>query len=143
VDQGLLLHLQRQGLSLDALEQGLQHQSGLLGLSGLSGDWQEVRRAAAAGHDGAQLALAVFLHQLRKGIAAMAASLGGVDQIALSGGIGANDPWLLEELSSGMAWMGPVRWRQIPADEEGMMVRLVQRAALSGLADPGFGAAAG
>ena len=143
VDPGLLLHLQRQGLSLDALEQGLQHQSGLLGLSGLSGDWQALRQAAAAGHDGAQLALAVFVHQLRKGIGAMAASLGGVDQIALSGGIGANDPWLLEELSSGMAWLGPVRWRQIPADEEGMMARLVQRAALSGLADPGFGAAAG
>ena len=46
VDPGLLLHLQRQGLSLDALEQGLQHQSGLLGLSGLSGDWQALRQAS-------------------------------------------------------------------------------------------------
>ena len=66
-----------------------------------------------------------------------------MDQIALSGGIGANDPRLLEELSSGMAWLGPVRWLQIPANEEGMMARLVQRSALSGRADPGFGAAAG
>ena len=38
----------------------------------------------------------------------MAASLGGVDQIALSGGIGANDPELLSELQEGMAWLGPV-----------------------------------
>jgi len=107
VDPGLLLHLQRQGLGLDALEQGLQEQSGLLGLSGLSGDWRELRRAAAAGHGGAQLALAVFLHQLRASIGAMAASLGGV------------------------------AWRQIAADEEGMIARLISRA------DPGFGAAAG
>jgi len=107
VDPGLLLHLQHQGLSLDALEQGLQEQSGLLGLSGLSGDWRELRRAAADGHAGAQLAVAVFLHQLRAGIGAMAASLGGV------------------------------AWRQIAADEEGMIARLVSRA------DPAFGAAAG
>jgi acetate kinase len=89
------------------------------------------------------LALAVFLHQLRKGIGAMAASLGGVDQIALSGGIGANDPQLLEELRDQMAWLGPVRWRPIPADEEGMIARLVERAQLSDPADPAFGAAAG
>jgi acetate kinase len=143
VDPGLLLHLQRHGLSLEQLERGLQQGSGLLGLSELSGDWRELRQAAASGHSGAQLALAVFLHQLRKGIAAMAASLGGVDQIALSGGIGAHDPHLLEELREQMAWLGPVRWRQIPADEEGMIARLVERAQLSGPADPGSGAAGG
>jgi acetate kinase len=143
VDPGLLLHLQRQGLSLEQLERGLQQGSGLLGLSELSGDWRELQQAAASGHSGAQLALAVFLHQLRKGIGAMAASLGGVDQIALSGGIGANDPELLEELREQMAWLGPVRWRPIPADEEGMIARLVRRAQLSGPADPAFGAAGG
>ena len=137
VDPGLLLHLQRQGLSLDALEQGLQEQSGLLGLSGLSGDWRELRRAAAEGHGGAQLAVAVFLHQLRAGIGAMAASLGGVDQIALSGGIGTHDAQLLAELQRSMGWLGPVAWRQIAADEEGMIARLISRA------DPAFGAAAG
>jgi len=137
VDPGLLLHLQHQGLSLDALEQGLQEQSGLLGLSGLSGDWRELRRAAADGHAGAQLAVAVFLHQLGAGIGAMAASLGGVEQIALSGGIGAHDPQLLAELQRSMGWLGPVAWRQIAADEEGMIARLVSRA------DPAFGAAAG
>jgi len=137
VDPGLLLHLQRQGLSLDALEQGLQEQSGLLGLSGLSGDWRELRQEAANGHAGAQLAVGVFLHQLRAGMGAMAASLGGVDQIALSGGIGAHDRQLLEELSGSMAWLGSVTWRQIAADEEGMIARLVSRA------DPAFGAAAG
>ena len=97
----------------------------------------QLRRAAADGHAGAQLAVAVFLHQLGAGIGAMAASLGGVEQIALSGGIGAHDPQLLAELQRSMGWLGPVAWRQIAADEEGMIARLVSRA------DPAFGAAAG
>ena len=143
VDPGLLLHLQRRGLSLELLEQGLQQHSGLLGLSELSGDWRHLRQAAAGGHAGAQLAIAVFLHRLRAGIGAMAASLGGVDQIALSGGIGANDPQLLEELEQSMAWLGPVRWRQIPGDEEGMIARLVRRAQLSGPAGLGSGGGGG
>jgi len=137
VDPGLLLHLQRQGISLEQLDQGLNRRSGLFGLSELSGDWRELRNAAAEGHPGAQLALAVFLHRLRQAVGAMAASLGGVDQIALSGGIGANDPKLLGELQQSLSWLGSVRWLQMPADEEGMMARLISRA------DPGFGAAAG
>ena len=137
VDPGLLLHLQRMGLSLEALDEGLNRRSGLLGLSELSSDWLELRAAAANGHAGAQLALAVFLHRLRQEIGAMAASLGGVDQIALSGGIGANDPELLSELQQSMAWLGPVQWQQVEADEEGMMARLISRA------DPGFDAATG
>ena len=137
VDPGLLLHLQRMGLSLEELDEGLNRRSGLLGLSELSSDWQELRAAAANGHTGAQLALAVFLHRLRQEIGAMAASLGGVDQIALSGGIGANDPVLLSELQQGMAWLGPLRWQQVEADEEGMVARLISRA------DPGFGATNG
>ena len=104
---------------------GINHQSGLAGLSGLSGDWQELRGAAERGHTGAQLALAVFLRRLRAGIAAMAASLGGVDQIALSGGIGANDTALAQQLQTELAWLGKPHWLQIPADEEGMIARLI------------------
>ena len=135
VDPGLLLHLQRQGLSLEELDEGLNRRSGLLGLSGLSSDWRTLREAAAEGHNGAQLALAVFLHRLQRGIGAMAASLGGVDQIALSGGIGANDEQLLDELQTAMTWLGPVQWQRIAADEEGMIARLISRA------DQGSGAA--
>ena len=67
----------------------------------------------------------------------MAASLGGVDQIALTGGIGANDPELLGELQQNLAWLGSVRWLQVDADEEGMIGRLINRA------DQGSGAANG
>ena len=128
VDPGLLLELLRQGLSPEQLHQGLSQESGLRGLSGLSGDWQELRRAAAAGHGDAQLALAVFQHRLRAGIGAMAASLGGVDQIALSGGIGAHDNQLLEELRLALQWLGPCELLQVAADEEGMVARQCLRA---------------
>ncbi|MFM7653691.1 MAG: acetate/propionate family kinase, partial [Vulcanococcus sp.] len=128
VDPGLLLHLQRRGLSLEELEQGLSQASGLKGLSGLSGDWLELQRAAADGHSGAQLALAVFRHRLLAGIGAMAASLGGVDMIGLTGGIGSHDQALLGDLERALAWLGPVQWLQVDADEEAMIARQIQRA---------------
>jgi len=127
VDPGLLLHLQRQGLSLAELEQGLNQASGLLGLSGLSADWLELKAAAAADHDGAQLALSVFRHRLLAGIGAMAASLGGVDVIGLTGGIGSHDQPLLADLQQALRWLGPLVWLQLPADEEAMIARLVQQ----------------
>ena len=123
LDPGLLLHQLRAGLSADQLDQALNHQSGLLGLSGLSGDMRQLRAAAAAGHPGAELAIAVFRHQLLQGIGAMAASLGGVDAIALSGGIGEHDGALLEELRQALAWLPPFELVQVAADEEGQMAR--------------------
>ena len=142
IDPGLLLHLQRRGLSLDELEQGLNQDSGLKGLSGLSGDWLELKEAAAGGHPGAELALAVFRHRLLAGIGAMAASLGGVEMIGLTGGIGAHDQALLAELRDALAWLGPLEWMQVEADEEAMIARLIQQACtLSDLADRESGAA--
>lgn len=155
VDPGLVLHLQRHGLSLEELEQGLNQASGLRGLSGLSGDWLELRQAAAAGHPGASLALAVFRHRLLAGIGAMAASLGGVDMIGLTGGIGSHDRELLADLQQALAWLGPLQWLQVDADEEAMIARLIQQAGgirangsagvngISGLADPVSDAAGG
>ncbi|MCP9849529.1 acetate/propionate family kinase [Cyanobium sp. Morenito 9A2] len=123
VDPGLLLHLMREGLPVDHIDHALTRESGLLGLSELSGDWAELRQAAATHHRGAQLALEVFQHRLLAGIGAMAASLNGVDAIALSGGIGANDRLLEEELKERLGWLGPLHWFRIPADEEGLMAR--------------------
>ena len=123
LDPGLLLHLLRQGLSPAALDQALNHASGLLGLSGLSGSMQALRQAAAGGHGGAQLAIAVFRHRLLAAIGAMAASLGGVDVIALSGGIGEHDSLLAQELRLALDWLNPFALVVIPADEEGLLAR--------------------
>ena len=129
VDPGLLLHLLRQGVSASELDDTLNHHSGLLGLSELSGDMRELRLRAAEQHAGAQLAIAVFRHRLLQGIGAMAASLGGVDAIALTGGIGEHDQALATELEEALGWLPAVRWLRVPADEEGLMARLCVAAA--------------
>lgn len=123
VDPGLLLHQLRRGATVEELAHDLQQESGLLGLSELSPSMKDLRLAAADGHGGAQLAIAVFRHQLLQGIGAMAASLGGVDVVALTGGIGEHDGALKQELEAELAWLGPFELLQIPADEEGVIAR--------------------
>jgi acetate kinase len=93
VDPGLLLHLLRyEGQTPDALDQTLNRQSGLLGLSGVSADMRQIRAAIEAGNAQAQLALEVFLHRLRQGIGAMLASLDRLDALVFTAGIGENNP---------------------------------------------------
>jgi len=91
VDAGLLLKLQRDlGLSVDEVDQMLNKQSGLKGLSGISNDLREIEAAAADGVDDARLAINVFVHRVRKYIGAYAAVMGGVDAVVFTGGIGEN-----------------------------------------------------
>ena len=123
VDPGLVLHQLQQGIPAAELDHVLNHQSGLLGLSGLSGNMQELRTAAAEGHAGARLAIEVFEARLLQEIGAMAASLGGVEVIALSGGIGEHDTALRTHLEEQLGWMGRIEWMVVPADEEGVIAR--------------------
>ena len=130
VDPGVLLHLLRQGMEPEELDQGLNQRSGLLGLSdGLSASMKELRQAAAAGQGAADLAIAVFRQGLLRGIGAMAASLGGVDVIALTGGIGEHDQILREQLPIALRWLGPLDLVVVPADEEGLIARQCRAAA--------------
>jgi len=84
---------------------------------------KDLREAAAKGHEGAILAIAVFRHGLLQAIGAMAASLGGVDVIALTGGIGEHDEALRQELAAALAWLAPFELVVVPADEEGLIAR--------------------
>ena len=127
IDPGLLLELMREGYSADAMADILQQESGLKGLSGLSGDMREIRAAAEDGHNGAIRALEVFRHRLIQMLGAMAASLRGVDVLALTGGIGEHDQQLREELQQALGWWGDVEIIVVPADEEGMIARLCRR----------------
>lgn len=86
VDPGLLVHLLRGGMSLDALEDMLERKSGLLGISGLSKDVRDLLAAKADSH--ARLALDVLAWRIRSSLGAMIAVLGGVDLIVFTGGIG-------------------------------------------------------
>jgi acetate kinase len=88
VDPGLLLWLlQRGGLGVDEVSDGLEHGSGLRGLAGTP-DMREVLEAARAGDADATLARDVYVHRLRGLIASMTASLGGLDVLVFTGGVG-------------------------------------------------------
>jgi acetate kinase len=89
VDPGLVLHLMTAlKMSAERVDEMLNHRSGLLGLSGRSGDVRELQQAAEAGDALADAALESFAYRVRKYIGAYAAALGAVDAVAFSGGIG-------------------------------------------------------
>ena len=91
VDPNLHDYLARQaGLSLEQITAVLNRQSGLLGLSGLGSDMRELEQAAADGHEGARLAIEVFVYRLTKSIAGMTAALPTLDALVFTGGIGEN-----------------------------------------------------
>ena len=93
VDPGLHAHLHRQlNWSLDEIDNVLNKQSGLLGLSGLTNDMREVEDQALAGHKGAKLALDVFCYRIAKSLAALSCALPQLDGIIFTGGIGENSP---------------------------------------------------
>jgi acetate kinase len=88
VDPGAVLALVRD-LGCDAVEQGLDGEAGLAGLSGIpGGDFRDVVAARDAGDAAAALAIGVYVHRLRQEIGAMVASLGGVDALVFTGGVG-------------------------------------------------------
>ncbi|MBB3141301.1 acetate/propionate family kinase [Halomonas organivorans] len=89
VDPGLHSHLARRlGWSLARIDRLLYHESGLLGLSGLSHDMRRLEQAAAEHHEGARLAIEVFCYRVAKALAALSCALPRLDGIAFTGGIG-------------------------------------------------------
>jgi len=106
VDPGLIVWLgQRGGLSMAEIGDGLERRSGLAGLSGLS-DMRDVRAAAAAGDHAASLAIEVYLHRLRREIAAMAAAMNGLDTLVFTGGVGEHDAATRAQAAAGLAFLG-------------------------------------
>ncbi len=106
IDPGLLLHLLRGGMSLDALDQLLNRGAGLRGMSGISNDMRDVRHAAQNGVAGAAAALELFAYRVRKTIGAYAAALGGLDALVFTGGIGENDAAARAECVRGLEFLG-------------------------------------
>ena len=106
VDPGLVLWLaEHAGTPVAELAATLEHRSGLAGLAG-TGDMRAVVTAAAAGEPDARLALEVYLHRLRAGIAAMTAALGGLDVLAFTGGVGENSPKVRAGAAGGLGFLG-------------------------------------
>ena len=94
------------GLSLEEIEHQLTKESGLLGVSGVSNDLRDIRKAAAEGNEDAQLALDLLVHSTRRWISGLLFDLGGLDAITFTAGIGENNPWLREAICEGLEEFG-------------------------------------
>jgi acetate kinase len=93
VDPGILTYLMRRGqLTGQQLDDLLNTKSGLLGISGISGDMRQIVASMKNGHPRATLAFEIFVHRLQAGIGAMVAVLGGIDALVFTAGIGENSP---------------------------------------------------
>jgi acetate kinase len=110
VDPGALVYLLReQRLTLDELEDELEHESGLAGLSG--GGSGDVREASAP-------ALDVFVHRVAAAVAAMAAAGGGIDVLAFTGGIGEHATEVRERIVERARFLGDFEVAIVPSREE-------------------------
>lgn len=124
LDPGLVLYLVRQHGGADAVEAMLNHEAGMVALSGMRNDVKAVREAAAKSDSAAALSLAVFTRSVRKAIGGFAWLLGGLDAVIFSGGIGEHDAQTRAEVLIGLEGMGIVM-----AEPAGKQMRNVSAAA--------------
>jgi acetate kinase len=104
LDPGVLLYLMRRhGLDEGQLEDLLYHRSGLLGVSGISGD---VRELLASGDPRAAEALELFVYRIGRELGSLAAALGGLDALVFTGGIGENATEIRRQVCRDAAWLG-------------------------------------
>ena len=107
IDPQILIYLmQEYGLSTEEINQILNKESGLKGVSGVSNDLRNVVKAIADGNKQASLAYDIYLHRLKKAIAAMVASLNGLDVLVFTAGAGENSSTLREQTCRELSYLG-------------------------------------
>ncbi|AWF81704.1 acetate kinase [Microbulbifer sp. A4B17] len=112
LDPGILLHLQQAlGYTQASLEQLLNRESGMLGISSLSSDCRTLEQAAKKDHKGAKLALEIFCYRLAKYIASYTIPLTSVDALVFTGGIGENSSWVRNRTTE---WLKPLGYQMDP-----------------------------
>jgi acetate kinase len=107
VDPGILTYLARQKhLTGEELDDLLNKKSGLLGISGISGDMRQILEARKNRNELALLAFDMYVHRLRSGIGAMTAVLGGIDALVFTAGVGENSPEVRAAVVDHLAFLG-------------------------------------
>jgi acetate kinase len=145
LDPGAILYLMdERGMDARAIERLVYHESGLLGVSGISSD---MRRLLASAEPSARLAIDIYVYRIRRELGSLAAALGGLDALVFTAGVGENASAIRERVCRDAAWLGVeldaaanakggsristpggrVRAWVIPADEEIMIARHTQR----------------
>ncbi|MEG4419081.1 acetate kinase [Microcoleus sp. LAD1_D5] len=123
IDPGILIHLLKQSdFTAEKLDGILNRNSGLKGISGVSSDMRQIGDAIAQGNERAQLALDIYIHRLRAGIGAMLASLGGLDALIFTAGVGENSAVVRSAACEAFGFMGlkldGEKNQQSPMDED-------------------------
>jgi acetate kinase len=120
LDASVLEYLGHQeGLTLGEIELVLNKQSGLLGISGLTGDMRDLLAEEAEHQDRrARLAIDVFCYRARKYVGAYLAAMGGAEAVVFTGGIGENSPEIRRRIGQGLEWLG----LEIDAERNAAMV---------------------
>ena len=144
IDPGVLLHLMREGKGAPEIEDLLYNRSGLLGLSGASAD---MKTLLASDDDASREAVEFFCYRIRREIGSLAVTLGGLDALAFTGGIGENAAPVRARIAEGLDWLGleldpdanaagaadiatrnsRVRAYAVPTDEEQIIARHTAR----------------
>lgn len=145
LDPGVLLYLLREGgLSVDQLDHLCNHDAGLKGVSNISGDMEQL---LASTDPAASEAVSLYAYSVRKAIGALAVSMGGIDTLVFTGGIGTNAEAIRQQICSPLAFLGihletdvsllqsrvvskansPVEVLVIPTDENLMIARHTHR----------------
>ena len=126
LDPGVLLYLmQERHMDINAISDLLYQRSGLLGVSGVSGD---MRNLLASRKPEAEEAIALFCYRIQREIGSLAAALGGVDALVFTGGIGEHAPAIRERISAGLSWLGPdFSILTLATDEESMIAQHTAR----------------
>jgi acetate kinase len=120
LDPGLMVYLMRHGYAQpEQLERVFDHESGLLGISGMTSDVRSLLESREKNKQAA-LALEMFCYQVRKTVAGMAAALGGVDVLVFTGGIGEHASALRTEISHGLKFLSSIELdvRVLPSQED-------------------------
>ena len=104
LDPGVAWYLMNKGMNAETFNDLINHQSGLLGISGISSDMQDLLRLEKENEDAA-LAIEVFCYQIKKYIGAFIAVLGGLDTLVFSGGIGENAPAIRERICNDLGYL--------------------------------------
>jgi acetate kinase len=124
IDPGILIQLiRRHGYTADQIEDLLYHQSGLLGVSGISADMREILAAIGRGDPRARLAFDIYTHRLVREIGSMIAVLGGADALVFTGGVGENCAPLREAVAPQFAFLPHLRVLVVHAEEEWEIAR--------------------
>lgn len=124
LDPGVMLYLTRRGMEADHLEHLIYHESGLLGVSGVSSDMREL---LASDDPHAAEAIDLFVYRIGRELGSLAAALGGLDALVFTGGIGENAAAIRERITRDAAWLGNIRVHVIPTDEELMIANHTRR----------------